>query len=77
MKQSHKECLNSEYKLSPLSRDWLRADSNLIQIQARAVLKEVKKKIRGKWFRYEQINDKPKTMRVVRCNKGDPGSFLV
>jgi len=67
--------LSEEKKISTLSKEWLAADSNFIQVQARAALIEVKKTKRGKWFKQVLICTTPNTWREVVCEEGEPGAY--
>jgi len=76
--KSPKEYLSEEYAISDLSKEWLRADTGLIKQQGHKALKIAKSRMRGSWYRYEQIEGAKKgTMRMVRVERGTPGSFLV
>ena len=75
--EHNKEYLQEEKKLSTLCKDWLRADSKLGQIQATEALNVIKRKQAGRWVKNVLICEKPKTWKVVSCEKGEKGAYRI
>lgn len=74
--EHNKDYLNEEKKLSTLSKDWLRADSPLIQQQANDILKQIKKNKKNKWFKMVLVSTHPNTWIEIECSKEDEGAYF-